>query len=73
MDYMKTEEFQKYYSHRYKIEAKNAELKNVYNYDKSNSCGQSGITIQGAITLYLTNLKRIYKLVDEKAGKNTIK
>lgn len=73
MDYMKTEEFKEYYSHRYKIEAKNAELKNVYNYDKSNACGQSGITIQGAITLYLANLKRIYKLEDEKAEKNTVK
>ncbi len=66
MDYMETEEFKKYYSHRYKIEAKNAEIKNVYNYDKSVACGKSGITIQGASTLFLANLKRIYKLEDEK-------
>ena len=53
MDYMKTEEFAEYYSHRYKIEAKNAELKNVYHYDQSNACGQSGITIhQDRITLW---------------------
>ena len=70
MDYMKTEEFAEYYSHRYKIEAKNAELKNVYHYDQSNACGQSGITIQGAITLYLANLKRIYKLEAEKKEQN---
>ncbi len=69
MDYMKTEEFAEYYSHRYKIEAKNAELKNVYHYDQSNASGQSGITIQGAITLYLANLKRIYKLEAEKRNK----
>ena len=70
MDYMKTEEFAEYYSHRYKIEAKNAELKNVYHYDQSNACGQSGITIQVAITLYLANLKRIYKLEAEKKEQN---
>ena len=73
LPYNKEEEFKEYYSHRYKIEAKNAELKNVYNYDKSNACGQSGITIQGAITLYLANLKRIYKLEDENTEKNTVK
>ncbi len=66
MDYMETEEFKKYYSHRYKIEAKNAEIKNVYNYDKSIACGKAGITIQGASTLFLANMKRIYKLEDEK-------
>ena len=66
MDYMKTEEFSDYYSHRYKIEAKNAEIKLVYNYEKSTACGQSGVTIQGATTLFLANLKRIYKLEDEK-------
>lgn len=65
MDYMETDEFKEYYSHRYKIEAKNAEIKNVYNYDKGTACGISGITIQGATTLFLTNLKRIYKLEDE--------
>ena len=66
MDYMKTEEFENYFSHRYKIEAKNAEIKAVYNYNKSTACGKSGMTIQGATTLFLTNLKRIYKLEEEK-------
>ena len=65
-EFMETEEFKEYYSHRYKIEAKNAELKHVYNYDKSNACGLSGITIQGATTLFLANMKRIYKLEAEK-------
>lgn len=66
MDYMETDEFKEYYSHRYKIEAKNAEIKNVYNYDKGMACGISGVTIQGATTLFLANLKRIYKLEYEK-------
>ena len=66
MDYMKTEEFKTLYKERYKIEAKNAELKNNYNYGNSNACGQLGMTIQGATTLFLTNMKRIIKLNEEK-------
>ena len=66
MDYMKTDEFKKLYSERYKIEAKNAELKNNYGYDKANASGKLGITIQGATTLFLANMKRIIKLNQEK-------
>ena len=66
MDYMKTEEFKEMYSERYKIEAKNSELKNNYGYDKATACGKIGITIQGATTLFLTNMKRIIKLEEEK-------
>lgn len=66
MDYMETEEFKTLYKERYKIEAKNAELKNNYGYDKANSCGKLGITIQGATTLFLANMKRIMKLNEEK-------
>ena len=66
MDYMKTDEFKKLYSERYKIEAKNAELKNNYGYGQANSCGKIGITIQGATTLFLANMKRIIKLNQEK-------
>ena len=67
MDYMETDEFKKLYSERYKIEAKNAELKNNYGYGQANSCGKLGITIQGATTLFLTNMKRIIKLNQEKS------
>ena len=66
MDYMETEEFKNLYKERYKIEAKNAELKNNYNYGNANACGKIGITIQGATTLFLTNMKRIIKLLEEK-------
>lgn len=66
MDYMETEEFKELYSERYKIEAKNAELKHNYGYDKANACGKLGITIQGATTLFLVNMKRIIKLNEEK-------
>ncbi len=66
MDYMKTDEFKEFYSERYKIEAKNAELKNNYDYDKANATGKVGITIQGATTLFFVNIKRIFKLIEEK-------
>ena len=66
MDYMETEEFKNLYKERYKIEAKNAELKKCYNYGNANACGKIGMTIQGATTLFLTNMKRIIKLNEEK-------
>ena len=66
MDYMKTKEFKNLYKERYKIEAKNAELKNNYNYGEANACGKLGMTIQGATTLFLINMKRIIKLNEEK-------
>ncbi len=70
MDYMKTDEFQELYSERYKIEAKNAELKSKFGYDTANACGKNGITIQGASTLFLVNIKRIIKLKEEKRQNN---
>ncbi len=66
MEYMETEEFKKLYAERYKIEAKNAELKNNYGYDTATACGKIGMTIQGATTLFLANMKRIIKLNTEK-------
>ena len=70
MDYMQTEEFKELYSERYKIEAKNSELKNNFGYDTANACGKNGITIQGASTLFLVNMKRIFKLIKEKSQNN---
>ena len=70
MDYMETEEFKKLYAERYKIEAKNSELKSNFGYDTANACGKVGITIQGASALFLTNIKRIIKLKEAKAQNN---
>ena len=66
---METEEFKNLYKERYKIEAKNAELKKNYNYGNANASGKLGITIQRATTLFLTNMKRIIKLNEEKNNK----
>ena len=67
MDYMETNEFKELYAERYKIEAKNAELKSKFGYDTANACGKNGITIQGASALFLANIKRIIKLKEEKS------
>lgn len=69
MDYTKTEEFNKLYEERYKIEGKNGELKNNYDYGEANLTGKVGMTIQGATTLFLVNIKRIFKLIEEKEQK----
>ena len=62
MEYMETEEFALLYKERYKIEAKNAELKNVYNYESAQARGILGMTIQGASTMFLSNMKSISKV-----------
>ena len=70
MDYMETEECKKLYAERYKIEAKNSELKSNFGYDTANACGKNGITIQEASALFLANIKRIIKLKEEKTQNN---
>lgn len=51
-----------YAKERYKIEAKNAELKNTLGYDVANASGLLGMELQGALSLFTVNLKRIIKL-----------
>lgn len=65
-EYMETEEFKELYKERYKIEAKNSEIKNIGDMKVATGCGISCMTIQGATTLFLTNIKRIRTLRKEK-------
>lgn len=51
---------------RYKIEAKNNELKNRHGLKKATDSGLLGMEIQGAATIFAVNLKRIIKLMKEK-------
>ena len=67
---MKTADFKELYAERYKIEAKNSELKSNFGYDTANACGKNGITIQGASALFLVNMKRIIKLKKERVQNN---
>ena len=62
IEYQKTEEFMSLQRKRYKIEAKNSELKNVLGYDRALSYGLSCMEMQGASTIFAANVKRIIKL-----------
>ena len=65
--FQETDEFKKIYrNERYKIEAKNAELKNVLGYDRAESYGIEAMQMQGAITMFAANIKRIIKLIATK-------
>ncbi|AST89972.1 IS1182 family transposase [Sutcliffiella cohnii] len=64
--FQETEEFKRLAKTRYKIEAKNSELKHRHGYKKANSSGLFGMKIQGATTIFVTNMKRIIKLINEK-------
>lgn len=62
-EFQETELFKEKSRVRYKIEAKNAELKNVFGYDRADSYGLDCMRMQGALTIFVTNIKRILKLI----------
>ena len=63
MAFQETPEFKAKARERYKIEAKNAELKHVFGYDRAESYGLYSMQMQGAITIFAANIKRILKLI----------
>jgi transposase len=63
MAFQETEYYKDKAKHRYKIEAKNSELKNVHGYDRAISYGIDNMQMQGAIAIFTVNLKRILKLM----------
>jgi transposase len=60
--FQETDYFKEKSKHRYKIEAKNSELKNVHGYGRASSYGITNMQMQGAIAIFTVNLKRILKL-----------
>ncbi|MCM3290884.1 IS1182 family transposase [Paenibacillus sp. MER 180] len=62
--FQETEYFKAKSKERYKIEAKNSELKHRHGYDVATSSGLLGMQLQGAMAIFAVNLKRILKLVD---------
>ena len=64
-EFQETEEFKKIAATRYKIEAKNGEIKQRYGYDVASYSGLLGMEIQGATTLFVANIKRILRLKAE--------
>ena len=63
MAFQETEYYKETAKHRYKIEAKNSELKNVHGYDRAISYGITNVQMQGAIAIFTVNLKRIIKIM----------
>jgi transposase len=61
--FQETDYYKEKAKHRYKIEAKNSELKNVHGYDRAISYGITNMQMQGAIAIFAVNLKRIIKLI----------
>lgn len=62
MDFQESELYKEKAKHRYKIEAKNSELKNVHGYGRANAYGIENMQMQGALAIFTVNLKRILKL-----------
>jgi transposase len=60
--FQETDEYKEKTAHRYKIEAKNSELKNVHGYGRATSYGITNMQMQGALAIFTVNLKRIIKL-----------
>lgn len=63
IEFQESELFKEKSKHRYKIEAKNSELKNVHGYARATSYGIHNMEMQGAVTIFTVNLKRILKLM----------
>ena len=63
MNFQATDYYLEKSKHRYKIEAKNSELKNVHGYGRAKSYGINNMQMQGAMAIFTVNLKRIIKLM----------
>ena len=61
--FQESEYFREKSKERYKIEAKNSELKHRHGYDVASSSGLIGMEMQGAMAIFAVNLKRILKLI----------
>ena len=62
IEFEKSEYFKKRARERYMIEAKNSELKHQHGYDVATSSGLISMQMQGALSIFTVNLKRIIKL-----------
>ncbi len=64
--FQESEYFKEKSKERYKIEAKNSELKHRHGYDVAAASGLIGMELQGAMAIFTVNLKRILKLLGQK-------
>jgi hypothetical protein len=61
--FQESEYFKEKARERYKIEAKNSELKHRHGYDVASTSGLVGMQLQGAMAIFTVNLKRILTLL----------
>jgi hypothetical protein len=61
-NFQESDYFKENSKERYKIEAKNSELKHRHGYDVASTTGLIGMELQGAMAIFTVNLKRILKL-----------
>ncbi|QGZ99206.1 IS1182 family transposase [Dehalobacter restrictus] len=61
--FQESEYFKEKSKERYKIEAKNSELKHRHGYDVASASGIFGMQLQAATTIFAVNLKRIITLM----------
>lgn len=66
MIFEKSDYFKEQAKERYMIEAKNSELKHQHGYDVATSSGLIGMQMQGALSIFTVNIKRIIKLIGMK-------
>lgn len=64
--FQETPYFKEKVKHRYKIEAKNAELKNRHGLDVARASGLFNMELQAATTIFVVNMKRIIALIKQK-------
>lgn len=67
IEFEQSERFRIKSKERYKIEAKNAELKHVFGYDRAESYGIDSMRMQGAMAIFAANLKRIIKITESSS------
>lgn len=63
--FQETQYFKERARKRYMIEAKNSELKQQHGYDVALSSGLHSMQMQGALTIFTVNIKRIIKLLSK--------
>ena len=60
-----TDEFREAIKERYKVKAKNAELKHSHGLDQAETSGLLGMEIQGATAIFASNINRILRILDK--------
>lgn len=66
MEFQESDFFKEKSKERYKIEAKNSELKHRHGYDVASASGLIGMQLQGAVSIFAVNMKRILTLMNAK-------